>query len=149
MSKITQDQIEATQPQQVVTTLSSADILALKATPIEIAPAPGANKMVVPYLIILTYFGDGATPYDTSGGGNITIGWAAGILNSFDIPNSILEATTDQYIIFDLSGSTATDTDISDIANQPLMIVNNGAGEYVDGTGTAKVTVYYNIVNLS
>jgi len=150
-NKINQSQIKATAPQFVRTVLTSAQIKALRATPVQIAPAPGAGKMIVPYLIIFTYHGEGATPYDVSGGGLMEIKWGtvAAPSSVLTITNNLLVSTTDDSILPNI-GEPLFDYQFinTDLVNKALMLKNNGGAEYEDGTGDATVTIYYNIVSV-
>lgn len=125
----------------LTTPLSAADILTLDTIPVELVPAPGAGKMVVPqsYLAQLTA---GATAYagvSLKVGFNITMS-PVGIDSSFltGAVNSV--ATGPAYEIL---------APQSDVENKALILYTDAPTAPPSGDGTLQITIFYSIVDLS
>lgn len=58
-------------PLVAVTTLTSAQLLAIHTTPVQVVAAPGAGKMILPLQLMLNY--TFVTTAYTDGGGNLTV----------------------------------------------------------------------------
>lgn len=129
-------------PGNIVVDVSSAQIKALNASPVELVPAPGANKIIVPVSAV-GFLSFGTTQY-TVGGGEAVISYP-GVFGSMMSFGNLIVASGN--LISARSVSAFADFDGS-IINQPLVLTNQSA-DYADGDGTLKVLVTYNIVDLS
>lgn len=128
--------------QAVSITLSSANILALLGTPINLIVAPGAGFRLVPLTITIVFFG-GSVAY-TDGGG--AVHFQIGATSTANLAsNAIFLVTTSpnkRTQVFDWPGDTDTAGNPSDAENQPLQI-NKLTNNFAAGNGTAKVLVTY------
>jgi hypothetical protein len=150
MTKIHPSQIDNTIPQYVKHTLVAADMLNLLATPYELVAAPGANKVLLPYLIIAIARTTGNTPY--TGSGDLSVLWGANdpFGGAPTIDGTAVLSTDDTLALSDTSGlSSATAPLLSDLSNQPLMLSKTGASEWAAGNAPVDIFVYYQILNVS
>lgn len=128
--------------QQRTITLTSAQILALNATPIEIVPAPGAGIYLTP-VAVSSVLHFGSVGYANGSQVNCYVG-ALGNGN-------FIKAATAAHInsgandIEQLIGDPLTGTPDAqaNIENQNLRLEAAGAA-FITGDGTLTVTVYYN-----
>ncbi len=131
--------------------VSSADLLALFATPKVLVAAPGAGKLLVPISVVYQ-FTPGATPYDVSGGGAVQVsvgGNGSGIGGAITNANGLLTGAVGAVASgaqTAINGGGAWDTD-ANVRDQPIHLFNVGPGEYTNGDGAMVVTVAYLIVN--
>ena len=125
---------------RAVLNLTSAQILALQTTGIQLVAAPGAGKMIVPILAIQNFVG-GSIAYTNAGGAvQVQVGSRVKSLTEAAIttvsPNST--HTTD-----DCTGaSTAANPPTDENAAMVLKKITNN---YAAGNGTMSVVVYYTI----
>jgi hypothetical protein len=120
----------------VTRTLTSAEILDLFTTSIELIPDQGLNRVIVPIQLIYQYtFVDEA--YDTDGN-DIEIILGESVITT--IPDTVLESASD------LIGTSAIGS-VTLIDNQELKIKNSTANP-VDGDGTLTVTIYYRVISI-
>jgi hypothetical protein len=125
-------------------TLSSAQILALLATPVTIVPAPGlAGWTISPTQFILRLLGGSAAYTDVGGAVSFSIGSASQALASNAI---FLVTVTPNRAIQRFAGFTATDTAGNPPTddNAPLTI-SKITNNFAAGTGTMHITVYYTV----
>lgn len=125
-------------------TITSAELLALRATPKAIVAAPGAGKMVVFHSALV--IADNGTAY-VVGTNDIAFRYASttGDIISQTIDTAgLLDSTSD---IVTYAGPIATDSKSpkADVENQPLVLHNTGASELTTGTGTVRVKCWYSI----
>ena len=81
-------------------TILSADVLTAYATPVELVPAPGAGKIIVP-LMIMTYLDYNSAAYATNT--TMRFGWdgaSAGTAVLYGTQGSIINQTTDMTAWF-------------------------------------------------
>lgn len=112
--------------------LTSVEVLALNTTPIEIVPAPGANKALIPFMVeSFVNFNSAAYATNTdllfeysSGGTQIAILTAA------------LAATADSV------GYSPVTADGAEVLNQGIDVTEGGA-DPITGNSPVTVTVYY------
>jgi hypothetical protein len=127
--------------QRVTVDLTSAQLLALLGTPIQIVPAPGSGLRIVPLLAMIHMIGGGVAYTDAGG----AVSLAAGSANyPFTTNNIFLVTVSPNKRTMTMSFGEILDT----AANPPTpdnaalniqKITNNLAA----GTGTARVTVYF------
>src|SRR5581483_7116770 len=126
----------------VQTTLSSAQLLALKTTPVQLLAAPGANLQYVIQRVALEFVPN-TTPYATVSTADISVytdttqasafkGDSTGLLDQSAKTYELVAATTTKFFTTDAHST-----------NQPLMVANVAASNYTAGNGTCVVTVYY------
>jgi len=129
---------------QVVTTLSSANILALLTTPITLVPAPGVGFRIVPLVIQIVFFG-GTVAYTDAGG---AVSFSAGTMSQALASNAIfLVTTTPNKAIQQVGSFSASDT----AGNPPTddnaaLTISKITNNFAAGNGTAKITVLYLIL---
>jgi hypothetical protein len=138
-------------------TLTAAQIKALKATPIQIIPAPGAGKAINLIQAVWQYK-FGTVPY-----GNVpsfptaTLDISQGDINTsdFGLAAAFAEGFLDQnqnmvqiqpQIPPSGVGIVGTQAEIENVA---VHLGNSGPSEFTNGDGTLTVTVYYTVVTLS
>lgn len=123
--------------------LTSAQILALNGTPVQVVPAPGVGFQIVPLILIVTVY-YGAAAYTNAGGGfpEMLIGSAAYVTTDAAVFLTGTAGRRTQTMQFAEVLNTAAVTPTSE--NAPLNF-SKATAEFAAGTGTARVTVYYTI----
>ncbi len=119
--------------------VTSAQILALRATNVELAPAPGAGYVLQFLGGVIIY--DYATAYTESGNDNIEIHYtgAAGAIASEAVEGTgFWDATSDQ--IRNIVPAIVSPVMVE---NAALTLDNNGSGELSGGTSVARVKILY------
>ena len=126
-------------------TVSSAELLALRATPKTIVAAPGAGKMIVfkEALVIA----DNGTAYTVSTNDMVfrMVGAAGDVVSQTIDTAGLLDSTSD---IVSFCGPVATDTKTpkAEAENVALVLPTTGAGEFTTGTGVVRIKCWYSIV---
>lgn len=123
--------------------LSSAQLLALLATPITIVPAPGLGFQIVVHLAVIRFFG-GTVAYTDAGGAVQFVN--GGQVNAL-VSNAIFLVTVApnrRLQTFVIPGATGTAANPPTEDNAPLQI-NKITNNFAAGNGTAAVTVYYTV----
>jgi hypothetical protein len=129
---------------QTVTSLTSANILALDGTPITLVPAPGVGFRIVPLLIQIVFFGGSVAYTDAGGAVSISAGSMAQALTNNNIflttvsPNKAIQQIG-SFSGSDVAGNPPTDD------NAPL-VISKITNNFAAGNGTAKITVQYLIL---
>jgi hypothetical protein len=125
-------------------TVSSAELLALRATPKSIVAAPGAGKMIVFKSALV--IADNGTAY-VVGTNDLAFrhGTAGDIVSQTIDTAGLLDSTSD---IVSFVGPVATDTKSpkADVENTALTLHNTGASELTTGTGVVRVKCWYSVV---
>ena len=145
--------------QSVQLTLTSAELLNLKTTPIQLLPAPGAGKMILPQSVFAEYVFKGID-YSIPSNYLITITTAGANLNNFATlvidPSVLLNqgVSTWQYndmlaYAVDSSGAFPVQDVISSWENLPILISGDSTHNLTLGNGLLNIIVYYSIVNVS
>lgn len=127
-------------------TLSSANLLAMSASPVQILAAPGAN-LLIKILLIEFELVAGGTPY--AGGGNViaqysTTALGAGPAATLTVPASSITAAVDTM---SAAGPTSQPLVKSLAANQPVYISNQTAA-FTAGNGTVNYTIFYKVLSV-
>lgn len=125
-------------------TLTAAQLIAMKATPQSILPAPGAGKVII-VDAILFQFKNGGTVF--TGGGAISFVYhgTAVTPHTGTVAASVLTTNSPdvQYLGPNVSGAVDLQSEI----NLGLDITNATAS-FAAGNGTAIVTVWYSVATL-
>jgi hypothetical protein len=133
----------------VAVTLTSAQIKALHATPVQILAAQGANTAVIPIEATFQYK-FGTVAYTNAASADIVIGPTA-MLGTAEEPIQIQASdfidTTSNQLAFSFSDSTGPQASYQ---NAALFVANEqGTGEFGTGDGTLVVTMWYLVLTLS
>lgn len=125
-------------------TIPSADVLTLGTTAVELVPAQGANKIIVPTKI-LAEMDYNTTPYATQGEVDI---FSGGTKHCYSLPpdNGFLFGTVSrivQGIVVSNTGATNTQY----VANSPLEVFMQG-GNPTAGDSDIIIRGWYKIVNV-
>lgn len=115
--------------------LSSAQILALNATPVTLIAAPGAGKRIVLHRALLSF--TAGTQYQS--GGAVVIRYPTGTVAAINtIAAAIINSASN-------SESVRQGIDAAAVQNDPLEITN-ATGAFTTGTGTAVVSLWYSVL---
>lgn len=120
--------------------LTSAQILLLLGTPVQVVPAPGVGKMIIPLWARIDFSG-GSVAYTNAGGavgfnlGSRTVQAVAEGMITTVSPNK-----THQFTPFAAGVDTAANPPTDENAALTISKITNN---YAAGNGTALVTVYY------
>jgi hypothetical protein len=117
-------------------TLSSADILALNTTPLEIIPAPGVGSSIVVISAVLNY------TYVTSAYTANALQVYTDTATAPQAAAACLDSTTSRQVRLSLSTGSIGASDTMVIENKALL-VNVATADPSGGLGTAVLTVYY------
>lgn len=133
---------------RAVLALSSAQILALHSTPLEIVPAPGVGKIILPISAVIQYFA-GATPYTVNAGDTFMLlpEGAASIGFGYQADaTGLIDQAINQIGNF---GPTEISSSLSSASGKGLSVAESDGGTpFSGGDGTVKITVLYVVVDL-
>ena len=129
-------------------TLTSAQILALHGTPVQIVAAPGVGKALVPISATMEYKYVSA-PYQNTTDSNlvITTTGVVGVDELIVIPAaSFIDQTASQFAMQPSSAIYP----LADASNNALVVTNqDGSGEFTSGSGTLTITLWYATITLA
>ena len=128
---------------EVRVALSSAQILALNATPVTLVPAPGLLKVVIAESIALQMTTT-ATQYANGGALEFRYTNASGAKVSADIAAAVV-TTTAGVSYTSVAGVT---TSLTNVVNSPITI-SNATAPFITGTGTGVINVKFRVVTFS
>ncbi len=130
-------------PQMATVSLTTAQLLALNATPISLVAATGANTMIVVDRVCLqyTYL---TTAFTVPGGAQFTF-TIGGIAAATQVAAAGLVDQTVNKIITS-QGGLAVNT-VSTLTNAPLLLTNT-IGALTNGLGSMTATVWYTVINV-
>jgi len=133
---ITNANIDPSLSQYASIPLSSAQILALNATPVTLVAAPGAGKTIIVQDVLFTMTTT-ATAY--ASGGNVTFQYSGGNAVTNNVASTVVTAA---------AGTSYTVRQAIDVtaAVNTALTVTNATGAFTTGTGTALINVCYRIV---
>lgn len=120
--------------------LSSADILALNATPKTLVAAPGAGKIIAVNRITLKMVTT-STAYANGGALEFRYTDASGAKVTADIAAAVVTAGAGTSYT-SVAGVT---TSLTNVANAAI-VMNNATAPFITGTGTGVVTIQYQIL---
>lgn len=139
-SDVMQDSIDVT--------ITSAQLLALNATPITLIAAPGANKAIIP-LSIVAYKAAGTAYAGIAAGEDIAIRYTNGsgtILMSFETTGFLDQATAQTRVATGIESAEGTaSAEVNPTANAAL-VAHMTTGEITTGTSDLKLRIYYRVV---
>lgn len=121
-----------------IVNLTSADLLAMNSTPVEVVPAYGANTVVCFKSALLIYDDQGT---DYANGGAITINYAGGAAQSSTLASTFLTANGDK--IWNLEKLNAANG-LTQLNNTGLVITNASA-PFITGTGICRLHITYTV----
>jgi hypothetical protein len=131
-------------PGNVVVEVSSAELLAINSSPIEIIPAPGAGKIVVPVSTVVFYY-FGSVPYDNVSSPNLYWGpySNSNSLNSLFGFANVVVAESDKFSQY--AGDAGYGYPLDQIINAPIVLADSA--NWINGDGTLKFLVTYNTID--
>ncbi len=124
-------------------TASSAEILALNSTPLDVIDAPGAGKAIVIETVTMK-INNVVTPYATTTQLELVTDTAT---NGQLMDTAILVSTVDRAgagFIDSMSGTATTQV----IENKKVVLLARGAGDPTAGDGDIELWINYRIINL-
>lgn len=125
--------------------VTSAEMLALRASAKELIPAPGSNKVLEFVGVTIKYLA-GGTGY-TESNADLVVQYSGGqdVCTEIDATNFI-DQTDDEIRMAKFSETAlATTVDLEALKNTSLVLFNNGAAEWTDGTGKLDVRIQYRV----
>ena len=125
---------------QTQVSLSSAQILALHATPVTLVPAAGAGTVIIVDRVILKMVRT-STQYDSGGAVELRYTNASGAKVTADISASLVTGTAGTAY----SSVAGVTTELTPVANSPI-VIDNATAAFTTGTGTGVATVQFRIV---
>lgn len=130
-------------------TLTSSQLLNLRATPVQIIPAPGTGFVTIPFLIFMR-LNAGSTAYGTL---TTSLGLIINGTNVFpnqSMSTSFLGSTTDKFVYYVFTDSSLLNggESVSSFENQPVYLQNTGLLELTSGNGTLDVQVQWDSFNV-
>lgn len=117
--------------------LTPSEILSLHDTPVEIAPAPGVGKYIVPQQIFIKW-APGGVAYTQPGNTNVVMGTTTN--NIFQFGTFLISATSNKIYFPNNSASL--------VENSALQLFNT-SGNPTNGDGSFEVVLYYQIATSS
>ena len=128
-------------------TLSSANILALHTTPIQLLAAPGAGKINV-IDQILFFFDYGGVQY--ANGSDIEVEYVGDTVDLVpQLSNTDINIAVDKIMLRSNGTNTgASNVDLTAGVNTAIEISTNGGAAYITGNGTLKLFIKYRIITL-
>lgn len=131
---------------QQTTRVTTAEILALAVTPIQLLPTPGPNRILIP-IGFSASFHAGVTPFLGGSQINFYIGPVANG-NEYDgLVAALLTSAVDDVQNGPPAVWTGNNDVAANLANQPLLMKTAGAA-FTAGNGSVDITVYYAVAPL-
>lgn len=128
--------------------ITSAQLLALNATPVTILAAPGAGLCIVPRLVQL-YKPAGTAYADIAAGDDLVLKYTDGSgaqCSSVCEATGFLDQTTAEMRIVGMPGSTGTTAGSYEPVADAAVVLHMLTGEVTTGTGGLVVRMFYDIV---
>ena len=131
------------------THIDSPAILTLKASPVELVPAPAANKYILPLALFAKYT-PGTTPFTlntTPTTLTVCLGAQNYICGGYDAGANLgLDALFPIGVFLNTNDDMAQGIPPADMSAQPLNLTVNTAQELTNGDGTLDITVCYAVI---
>lgn len=131
--------------------ISSAELLALAASPKELVAAPGSGKLLE-FVSAVLFYHSAATDYTVQADENIAIRYTdgSGTIVSLTVESDdFLKEAADDEIRIVHPIADFQNTDVLASVNKSLVLDNVGTGEWDDGTGTITAKITYLIHDLN
>lgn len=128
-------------------TLTSAQLLALRATPVALLAAPGAGKV---YLLnrVLFKLNWNTTAYTVANTNfALTLGAAGTAVGAVVATPAIMTQTADSLYTM-LTPDTLGVSAVANDANKALVIANTGSAEFLAGDSTLSVRIWYETMSV-
>lgn len=140
VNSLVSDDLHPNTIQMAEVAVTAAEMLALRATPKSLVAAPGAGY-VLEFISALFIYDYTAAFTETTDNLNIRFTDGVGVVASLTLETTgLLDATSDQ-----IRTISPLATDITPVANSPLVLHNDGNGEF-GGTGSpCRVKVAYRV----
>ena len=140
-----------TSPLQSKVLLTSAQLLALKTTPIQLTPTPQANQIIFVENISLRYLFNTAAYTLNAGTFKLFLGPVGNAVPILADQSALLTAVANGTVLgipgVALGSAASPLTDAKAFA-QPVFAVNDGGANYTVGAGTVEVLLTYDLVAL-
>lgn len=139
---VTSDKVEEDLVQYVDVQLTNAQMLALRAEPVDVVAAPGANKALVPERIVVV--SDATAGAWTESADNIVLEYADGT----DVLTIETGGLIDQEGAVQVRHQAPAEAVATPIADSALRLLNSGDGEFGGGNAanTFSVRVYFRVI---
>jgi len=125
--------------------VTSAQLLALAATQVELVPAPGTNK-VLEFVSAVIKYNAGSTGY-TESSADLVIEYSGGqnVCASVDATNFVDQTNDEIRIAYPSATALAQTVDLYALRNTGFQLDQEGAGEWTGGTGTLTIWINYRV----
>lgn len=128
--------------------IPTASVLTLNTVPIQIVPAPGAGKLIVPTMMIASMVYNSTTYSTNSGGASLIYGTAgAGTSTGFTVTQAFLQASTGTNVQVINQASAATYLPAATDVNVPLTLIA-ASSDPTTGNSDLYIRVYFMIVTV-
>jgi hypothetical protein len=127
------------------TLVSSAEVLALNATPVEVVPAPGAGKYLE-FLGAHIFLDFEAAAYAADAGEDLIFSYTdgSGDIVSIPIDGEEFQATEDSLYI---ATPISTNPNVITHADNAPIVVSLQTGEWATGDSPLKIRVFYRVID--
>lgn len=125
---------------EVQTSLSAAQILAMRATPVTIVPAPGASKIILVESITLKMVRT-STQFASGGAVEYRYTDGSGAKVTADMSSTLVTGAAGTAY----ASCAGVTTELTPVANAAV-VITNATGAFTTGTGTGVVTCKYRVV---
>lgn len=127
-------------------TITTAQMLALNGSPIQIVPAPGAGLLIVPTMMIATLVFNAAAYSTNAAGASLKYGTAgAGTSTGFTLSQAFLQSASGTNTQIVNQSSAATYLPASTDLNVPLTLIA-ATSDPTTGDSAMNVRVYYRVI---
>lgn len=125
-------------------TLSSANLLALRATPIQLIAAPGVGKYIRIDAVDFKLNFLTAAYTNTNANFNLYLGTTAGGFKLTADLDAIVIAAASAYLLN--SALSSLQTAIANVTNKAVFAGNDGSAEFLAGAGSLDIYITYEII---
>jgi hypothetical protein len=133
-----------TGPQTVKFSLTSVNLLALRATPMQLIPAPGAGKFIRLLAVDFHLNFLTAAYTNTNANFNLYLGTTAGGFKLTGDLDAIVIAAASAYLL--QSALSSLQSADANITNKGVFAGNDGSAEFLAGAGSLDIYLTYEIV---